>query len=68
MTEIKKTQSLLQFSATSEKGEVSAMLKRPENATHLLVLGHGASSNMRTPMMESIAEALGKREHCDVSI
>jgi Predicted hydrolase of the alpha/beta-hydrolase fold len=58
MTEIKKTQSLLQFSATSEKGEVSAMLKRPENATHLLVLGHGASSNMRTPMMESIAEAL----------
>jgi len=37
---------------------VSALLVLPENATHLLVLGHGASSNMRTPMMTAIAEAL----------
>jgi predicted alpha/beta-hydrolase family hydrolase len=46
------------FIATPEKGEVSALLIRPASATHLLVLGHGASSNMRVPMMTSIAEAL----------
>ena len=50
------------FLATPEKGEVSALLMRPDNATHLLVLGHGASSNMRTPMMQSIAEALGRQK------
>ena len=44
------------FVATLEKGAVSAILMRPENATHLLVLGHGASSNMRTPMLTTIAE------------
>src|SRR6476620_11597008 len=48
----------LKFVATPEKGEVSALLLRPARATHLLVLGHGASSNMRTPMMTAIAEAL----------
>ena len=52
-----RTQTL-KFLATPEKGEVSALLIRPENATHLLVLGHGASSNMRTPMLETIAEHL----------
>ena len=46
------------FLATPEKGEVSALLVRPENATHILVLGHGASSNIRTPMLQAIAEAL----------
>lgn len=51
----------LKFVATPEKGEVSAILKRPENATHLLVLGHGASSNMRTPMLTAIAEALAEQ-------
>ncbi len=30
----------LRFVATPEKGEVSALLVRPRNATHLLVLGH----------------------------
>ena len=34
---------------------------RPDNATHLLVLGHGASSNMRTPMLQNIAERLAER-------
>ncbi|HUR97210.1 MAG TPA: alpha/beta family hydrolase [Pyrinomonadaceae bacterium] len=48
----------LKFAATPEKGEVSALLIRPENSTHLLVLGHGASSNMRTPMLQTIAEHL----------
>jgi len=51
----------LKFLSTPEKGEVSALLIRPDKATHLLVLGHGASSNMRTPMMEAIAAALAKQ-------
>jgi len=48
----------LTFLATSSKGEASALLMRPEKATHLLVLGHGASSNMRTPLLTTIAENL----------
>lgn len=36
-------------------------MMRPDNATHLLVLGHGASSNMRTPMLQNIAERLAER-------
>lgn len=52
--------SELKFLATPEKGEVSAVLMRPDSATHLLVLGHGASSNMRTPLLQSVAEALAK--------
>jgi predicted alpha/beta-hydrolase family hydrolase len=48
----------IKFLATPEKGEVSALLLRPEAATHLLVLGHGASTNMRHRTMEQIAEAL----------
>lgn len=50
--------SELKFTATPNKGEVSALLTLPDGATHLLVLGHGASSNMRTPMMQAISEAL----------
>ena len=50
----------IKFGATPEKGEVSALLIRPENATHLLVLGHGASSNMRHPLIQSIAEAVAR--------
>src|SRR5688572_20984967 len=48
----------LKFLATPEKGEVSALLMRPDEAAHVLVLGHGASSNMRTPMLQKIADAL----------
>ena len=51
----------LKFVATTSKGEVSGRLMRPANATHLLVLGHGASSNMRTPMLQTIAEHLAER-------
>ena len=51
----------LKFIATPEKGEVSAILIRPEDATHLLVLGHGASSNMRTPLLASLADALARQ-------
>ena len=50
--------SELKFLAMPEKGEVSAILVRPEAATHLLVLGHGASTNMRHATMERIAEAM----------
>lgn len=50
--------SELRFLATPEKGEASALLLRPENATYLLVLGHGASTNMRHATMQAIAEAL----------
>ncbi len=50
----------LKFLATPEKGEVSALLVRPEDATHLLVLGHGASTNMRHATMQTIADRLAK--------
>ena len=50
----------LKFTTTAEKGEVSALLMRPEGATHLLVLGHGASSNMRTPLLTTLAEHLAE--------
>lgn len=49
------------FTATPEKGDVSALLMRPDGATHLLVLGHGASSNMRHATVTNIAEALAER-------
>jgi predicted alpha/beta-hydrolase family hydrolase len=50
----------LKFLATSGKGEVSAILTRPEGASHLLVLGHGASTNMRHATLRAIAEALAE--------
>ena len=50
----------LKFLATPEKGEVSALLVRPEDATHLLVLGHGASTDMRHTTLQTIAERLAE--------
>jgi uncharacterized protein len=50
----------LRFLATPEKGEVSALLIQPDDATHLLVLGHGASTNMRHATLLSIAERLAE--------
>src|SRR4051812_48369324 len=50
----------LKFLATPEKGPVSALLVRPENATHLLVLGHGASTNMRHATLQTIADRLAE--------
>lgn len=44
--------------ATPEKGEVSALLIRPNDASHLLVLGHGASTNMRHATLQTIAERM----------
>lgn len=54
-------EKLLQFIATIEKGDVSALLVRPKNATHLLVFGHGASTNMRHRTLQTIAENLAER-------
>ena len=51
----------LKFAATPEKGEVSALLMRPDGATHLLVLGHGASTNMRHTTLQTIAESLAEQ-------
>ncbi len=48
----------LKFLATPEKGEVSALLRRRKGSTHLLVLGHGAISNMRKPMLQTIKERI----------
>lgn len=50
----------LKFIATPEKGEVSALLVRPKGATHLLVLGHGASTNMRHATLHTIAASLAE--------
>ncbi len=52
----------LRFTATPEKGEVSALLMRPVGATHLLVLGHGAGADMRSASMHKIAEALAEQQ------
>lgn len=52
----------LRFLATPEKGEVSAILIKPEGATHLLVLGHGAGADMRSKAMQSIADALAEQK------
>jgi len=52
----------LKFLATPEKGEVSALLLRPDGARHVFVLGHGASSNMRTPLLQTIAEHLAEQK------
>jgi predicted alpha/beta-hydrolase family hydrolase len=46
------------FVASPEKGEVSSLLLRPEGAHWLLVLGHGASTDMRHRTLQTIAERL----------
>jgi uncharacterized protein len=48
------------FLATPEKGEVSALLVRPPDASHVMVLGHGASTNMRHATMQAIADRLAE--------
>jgi len=51
----------LKFISTPDKGEVSAILMRPDDATHLLVFGHGASTNMRHATMQAMAENLAEQ-------
>jgi predicted alpha/beta-hydrolase family hydrolase len=50
----------LKFVATPEKGEVSALLMRPKGAGDLLVLGHGASTDMRHATLRTIAERVAQ--------
>ena len=46
------------FIATPEKGEVSSILMRPDDAEWILVLGHGSGTNMRSSTLQTIAERL----------
>jgi len=48
----------MRFLATPEKGEVSALMIGPNESSHLLVLRHGASTNMRHPHVGDIAERM----------
>lgn len=48
----------LRFLATEDKGEVSAILDRPDDARSLLVLGHGSGTNMRHSFIAGLSEAL----------
>src|SRR5882762_617338 len=50
----------LKFAATPEKGEVSGLLIEPDGASHLLVLGHGAGTDMRHATLQTIAERLAE--------
>lgn len=59
---MKFSQAQTKFLATPEKGEVSAILMRPDGASHLLVLGHGAGADMRSASMQNIAEALAEQQ------
>lgn len=43
------------------RGEVSGLLLRPENASLLYVLAHGAGAGMRHPFLETIARGLAAR-------
>lgn len=48
----------LKFVATQEKGEVSALLAHSKGAKALLVLGHGAGTNMHHGFMQELSDAL----------
>jgi predicted alpha/beta-hydrolase family hydrolase len=48
----------VRFVATAAKGEVSALLLRPERADALLVFAHGAGAGMRHPFMAATGERL----------
>jgi predicted alpha/beta-hydrolase family hydrolase len=48
----------MKFVATEEQGEVSSLFICPDDARWVLVLGHGASTNMRHKTLQTIAERL----------
>jgi uncharacterized protein len=52
----------MKFLATPKKGEVSALLMLPPAASHLLVLGHGASTNMRHATLQTIAVRMAEAD------
>lgn len=51
----------LRFVATEGTGEVSALWRRPANATAVLVLAHGAGAGMNHAFMQQAAETLSER-------
>lgn len=50
----------LKFIASPEQGEVSALFLRPEKAVALLLLAHGAGTDMRHKSMEDLSQALAQ--------
>lgn len=48
----------VRFEATPSRGDVSGLLQRPENASALLVLGHGAGAGMTHSFLEDLAGRL----------
>lgn len=48
----------VRFQATRSRGEVSAILRLPPDASSLLVLGHGAGAGMSHPFLEALARRL----------
>jgi predicted alpha/beta-hydrolase family hydrolase len=46
------------FVAVPNKPEVSALLSRPGAATSMLVLGHGAGSTLRHPLVQQLSDSL----------
>src|SRR3990172_5558180 len=51
----------LKFTATPDQGSVSALFLRPEKAVALLMLAHGAGTDMRHFFMEDLSQALAER-------
>lgn len=50
----------LKFTITPEHGQVSAMLVRPADSVALLVLAHGAGTDMRHRSLETLSAALAE--------
>jgi hypothetical protein len=50
----------MKFVATPEKGEVSALLIQPGDATHVLVLGRGASTPIATAVRYACSASLDR--------
>lgn len=48
----------LKIDINPEIGTVSAILQKPENATAILVLAHGAGAGMEHPFMQNLADRL----------
>ncbi len=55
-----KSAAKVRFCATASRGEVSGLLLRPNDASSLLVLGHGAGAGMTHPFLESFADRLAE--------
>lgn len=55
-----KNPQRLKIKVSAEIGETSALLLLPENATALLVLGHGAGANMEHTFMEELSQRLAE--------